>query len=169
MHQQTESNTEFGITQSTLGLRVGPLLDCMTRRGPRPPGQMRLVLAENLKRELRERFPHAPDLSTAFSQFSNVPRTTVWRVLTGHMAPTLDTLEQIADALDIQTYRLLMPSERMAKKFTPEDTTVIQKSPVFDNSEEQRVLHSKRPEDRAIGIRRARIAGRAGKRKPRAG
>jgi len=58
--------------------------------------------------------------------------------LNGEKSPTLDTLEQIGDGLDMPTYKLLVPSERMARKFQSEE------QPINDSPASPQGLHSER-------------------------
>jgi hypothetical protein len=151
----TEYNPTFGVWQPTLLSDFALYLGSSMSTGHKPPGQMRQVLADNLKRELERAFPGSPNLPESFQRRTGFPKETLRRLLNADKAPTLDTMEAIADRLSIQTYKLLVPSERMTRKFQPEETTIITQAPVFEDR--PAVLHSKDIED-AIALRRRRRA-----------
>lgn len=157
-----EHSPNFGVTQPTF-VQAGPLnLGLMKRQRERKPvGHMRGVLSENLDKELERAYPDSRNRPATFEERAGIPRETTRRILRALNGTNLDILEQVADALDIQTYKLLVPSERIARRFQPEDTTVIRRAPVFEDR--PAVLHSNKQIEDAASARRSRRSGRVTK------
>lgn len=126
---------------------------------------MRRVLADNLQRAL-QRHPIYRGEEKALAEATGIGKSTINRIVHGQTNLTLDNLTDLAAALGVRANELLEPFKEFPlpprpKEFRPEDTTIIQKAPVF---EERPVLHSKQVED-AASQRRARRGRPASTRK----
>lgn len=108
----------FGFTQPTFG--SSPHLACNPMKGqkktPKLPGFMRIVVAENVKALMALKFPDSLNQPKALADATGKPKeggqslSTVQRILKGESGASLDTLEAIADALDVSLYQLLIPA-----------------------------------------------------------
>lgn len=86
------------------------------KKTPKLPGFMRIVVAENIKALMVLKFPDSLNQPKALADATGKPKeggqslSTVQRILKGESGASLDTLEAIADALDVSLYQLLIPA-----------------------------------------------------------
>ncbi len=97
-----------------------------TRRKCPPEETDRLlaIVAENLQRLMDERYPNEPNKRLRLSTDSGVGRTNLNQYLLGRQHPRLDTLMQLAWALDEPVWQLLVPREKLTRVF---DTSNVAK------------------------------------------
>src|SRR3954464_4553145 len=105
----------FGFRQPTNGFREK--LDSKYVRGekktPKTPGFMRVVVAANVGRLLDHHYRHLPTLTQrqrALAKDCGVGFGTVQRIMKHEVGASLDNIESICDALQVQLYQLLLPS-----------------------------------------------------------
>lgn len=76
-------------------------------KAPKYVGRMRYVLAANVRAAMEFRFPTSTNKPKALAKASGVTLSTVQRILEPTVGATVDSLEQLADALGFSVYQLL--------------------------------------------------------------
>lgn len=79
-------------------------------KAPKTPGVMRAVLGANVRSLADHVFSASPDRIRELVRHSGVSRAQVYRILSGDTGATIDIIEQLALALDVQVYQLLVPN-----------------------------------------------------------
>jgi transcriptional regulator with XRE-family HTH domain len=83
------------------------------KKTPKSPGFMRAVVGSNVGRLLDHHYSHLPSTTQrqrALAKDSGVGFGTVQRIMKREVGASLDNLESIADALQIQMYQLMLPA-----------------------------------------------------------
>lgn len=80
---------------------------------------LRAVLARNLAAELDRKYPlfNATKRNQLLGKAVGVSPETIRRILNQEVGPSTDTVELIAEELDVPPNRLLQPSSRIRRKF----------------------------------------------------
>lgn len=111
-----ESTPFYGRAQPTDGR--DERLDCKSMGGQakRPKYvslRMRRILAENVKARMAIRYDGEPDIVKALAEACGVSRSTIQRIITpGAVGASIDTIDQLAKALQCEPYELLVPPSR---------------------------------------------------------
>lgn len=74
----------------------------------RPPGTMRAVVADNIKRRMEVCFEQSTNRPKSLAKEAGMSLSSIQRILSTEQAPTTDALEKIAIALDVAPYQLLL-------------------------------------------------------------
>lgn len=91
-------------------------------------GMLRAVLSRNLSTFMAQKYgPLANDTAKnrALAKAVGISPETVRRILNEEVGPSLDTLELIAEELDISPYRLIVPSEGVRQKFAVSEALTL--------------------------------------------
>jgi hypothetical protein len=89
---------------------IGTLQRMSKPKTPKIPGVMRAVLAANVRALTDHVFVAYPDRIKALVSASGVSRAQLYRVLSQDSGATIDIIERLALALDVQVYQLLVPN-----------------------------------------------------------
>ncbi len=82
------------------------------RKAAKPPGFFRLVVAANINRLIDHHYRNLPNLTQRQRQLakdSGVAFSTIQRIMKREVGASLDNLESIATAFQIQMYQLMLP------------------------------------------------------------
>jgi transcriptional regulator with XRE-family HTH domain len=79
----------------------------MTGKTTKVSGAVRRAFADNVTRVLNVRFPLSPNKPKALATAAGISLSSVQRALSGHTAPTLDTVEAISTALRVDPAELI--------------------------------------------------------------
>lgn len=91
-------------------------------RKVRVPGQMRVVLAENVSRRMEERYWNSRNKPMALAKEAGVSLSTVQRLLSKEQATTIDTIEAVAGVFGLQAFQLLAPWGVLWNQAVPQRT-----------------------------------------------
>lgn len=98
------------------------------RKRTRRPGLLRSIVAANLAAEMAKRY--GPEMNVtaqtrALGKAIGISPETIRRILIEEGGATIDTLELIAEELEIPPSRLFIPSERIRRKLEIEAELIV--------------------------------------------
>ena len=112
----TKLYTHFWVLQSQKWVFAQDILRNMntkTKRSPKKPkvpGVTRHVLADNVRKLLGSKYPTIENKNGALAKDAGISLSSVQRVLQAETGPSLDNVELLAIAFDVQVYQLLLPN-----------------------------------------------------------
>lgn len=83
------------------------------KKTPKAPGFYRVVVGANVRRLLDHHYSHLPNITQrqrALAKDCKVGFGTIQRICKGEVGASLDNLESIAIALQVQLYQLTLPA-----------------------------------------------------------
>jgi hypothetical protein len=84
--------------------------DMTGKKPPKATGRVRRAFAQNVRGLLDDRFSGSANKPKALSVLAGISLSSVQRAVSGETSPTLDTVEAIADALQIEPHKLIQPA-----------------------------------------------------------
>lgn len=115
MHMRT-INPSSGFCNPQKGLEVKYILKMAGKRTPKSSGHLKRVFAENVRELMELRFEHSTNKPMAMAKTVGITLSSVQRVIGGETAPTLDTVEAIAEKLKVEVITLLTEKKATRKK-----------------------------------------------------
>ena len=100
----------FGFMQPTVGSCTAISFQRMKgrRKSPKIPGLLRSVVANNVRRLMRDKYAQRDNMPMALAKDAGTSLSTIQRILVGDHGASIDTLEGVARAFRIEPYQLLL-------------------------------------------------------------
>lgn len=98
-------------------LLYSPMGDRSAKRG-QWSGALRAIFMDNLRHALNARYPNSDNLPMSLQDDKGIPKSNTIRWLAGG-APRMDQLEELANALKLRAYELLMPGLNLGMPRNP--------------------------------------------------
>jgi len=109
---RTNARRVYGYLQPAVGSVWD--LECKTMngkpKGPKYVSHMRKPVGDNVRALMERAFEMSSNKPRELAKRAGVSLSTVQRVISGEIGPSLDILEQLATALDVSTYQLVLPN-----------------------------------------------------------
>ena len=86
------------------------------KRPPKSSGNLKRVFALNVKDLMESRFKLSPNKPMAMAKTVGITLSSIQRVLSGESAPTLDTVEAIAERMKVSVTGLLSEKKMIHTK-----------------------------------------------------
>ena len=79
------------------------------RKPPKIPGVLRHIVGNNVRQLMEVRFHLQGDKVRALAAKSGIGKTSIDRIIKGQTGVNIDYIEDLAEALDVSSYQLLIP------------------------------------------------------------
>lgn len=96
-----------GLCNPLTGLDFNYFCRMTGKKAPKSNGRLKSAFADNVKLLMDTRYPLSPNKPRSLAKDAGISLSSVQRAISGETAPTLDTVEAIADALRVDATYLI--------------------------------------------------------------